>query len=420
MNVSGQGSPTMQSNATSIMNETILPEACSDFLLPQLTEHLYNLRHPESSSTVNIIRDIFSQLVLPIIMAIGIFGNLFTLLILSQKKMHHKLKPLELSSHIGLVALATSDLLYCLSHFPKAFFPNTVSLDRHLMIYETYHNGFVNLFVMSSTWLTVLIAVSRCLVVCDPLHAEARINVKSVIIAVIIIAIVSIIFTLPRFLALHIQGHVCTWENGTLDMVYLSTQHHDRLIVSESYVYKILGSLINCVAPFIILLVSNVLLIMALMRSQRWQQSNVTNSTHTNTHQSDSTKRLTITLIVIVIFFLVLVTPADMLHFHATFKKLMNESNDGMSEENVSDFNRTEIAIIVLNTIQALNFTINFTLYYIALVPFLRYKLSVQKLCLIIGCCPVFIKYNNNTDNDSNYMEQQQRSIEKFVQEPYR
>ncbi|CAH1779854.1 unnamed protein product [Owenia fusiformis] len=307
---------------------------------------------------------------------------------------------------------------------------------------------------MSSTWLTVLIAVSRCLVVCDPLHAEARINVKSVIIAVIIIAIVSIIFTLPRFLALHIQGHVCTWENGTLDMVYLSTQHHDRLIVSESYVYKILGSLINCVAPFIILLVSNVLLIMALMRSQRWQQSNVTNSTHTNTHQSDSTKRLTITLIVIVIFFLVLVTPADMLHFHATFKKLMNESNDGMSEENVSDFNRTEIAIIVLNTIQALNFTINFTLYYIALVPFRKsvhtalqsckclmnrfrvqklqsdktgseYKFSAmtstsEKLCLIIGCCPVFIKYNNNTDNDSNYMEQQQRSIEKFVQEPYR
>ena len=50
----------------------------------------------------------------PIVCALGLVGNLLSLVVLTTEKLHRTLTKMEVSAHIGLIALAVSDFLFCL------------------------------------------------------------------------------------------------------------------------------------------------------------------------------------------------------------------------------------------------------------------------------------------------------------------
>ncbi|KAK3757962.1 hypothetical protein RRG08_058276 [Elysia crispata] len=50
----------------------------------------------------------------PIVCALGLVGNLLSLVVLTTEKLHRTLTKMEISAHIGLIALAVSDFLFCL------------------------------------------------------------------------------------------------------------------------------------------------------------------------------------------------------------------------------------------------------------------------------------------------------------------
>ena len=59
--------------------------------------------------------------------------------------------------------------------------------------------GLINVFKVSSTWLTVNMAVGRYIAICHPLHARGYIGQQGTLIAVASIFVGSVVFNLPRF-----------------------------------------------------------------------------------------------------------------------------------------------------------------------------------------------------------------------------
>jgi hypothetical protein len=91
-----------------------------------------------------------------------------------------RLQPLERSALVGLGALALSDLLFCLVGLPSAWLAPTGSLlddgapfAAHLAFYyKAYQPPLQNMFLFSSTWIAVAIAVERFIAVINPIRAR--------------------------------------------------------------------------------------------------------------------------------------------------------------------------------------------------------------------------------------------------------
>ena len=89
---------------------------------------------------------------------------------------------------------------------------------------------------------------------------------------------------------------------------------------------------------------------------------------------SESTHRITMTLIIIVIMYILLVTPAETMAFLYDMVVL----DSGM-------MNPYNVAILIVNTVQAMNFAFNFILYCIINVHFR--KTVKDLMCLCLRCC---------------------------------
>ena len=75
----------------------------------------------------------------------------------------------------GLVALAVSDLFFCLTVIPHAWVDKMrFQFDSRGfdLYYTAYGDAIVNSFITSSTWLTVAMATSRYLAVVHPIRAR--------------------------------------------------------------------------------------------------------------------------------------------------------------------------------------------------------------------------------------------------------
>ena len=78
---------------------------------------------------------------------------------------------------------------------------------------------FLNITQLSSTWLTVNIAIGRYFAICRPLHAKGFISIKSIRIAIVTIFFFSIFFNLPKFFSLYYDSQDChqmLYEGGVV------------------------------------------------------------------------------------------------------------------------------------------------------------------------------------------------------------
>lgn len=91
-----------------------------------------------------------------------------------------KLQPLERTALVGLGLLALSDLMFCLVGVPAAWLPSNAgsmvtagssggTLGQY---YTIYRYPLHNLFLVSSSWIAVTIAIERCIAVGCPIRAR--------------------------------------------------------------------------------------------------------------------------------------------------------------------------------------------------------------------------------------------------------
>jgi hypothetical protein len=309
----------------------------------------------EAIQVLEDIKFVIRRYINPGVCVFGIFGNMFNLLVLTRRRLQSTMDcSMERAAHLGLITLAISDMLYCLVTLPSAFLARGRALfteDQAVLMYiQMYQQCFQNIFVHTSIWLTVIMAAGRYAAICRPLQARYLVGINATRVAVTLTFVLWAMLELPRFWSHFVHTIPCSTPYP----------HHVHLVdlgpflksvslkVTFDYIWSILGFFI----PISVLAYCNIHLIRALRESSRVRQLYRVHPRST-THGS----RITPTLVAIVCLLLILVSPSEFLHFY--FFAIKGSS--------VEPFN---LAIVVTNLLQSMNFSCNFVLYCLVNVHF--------------------------------------------------
>jgi len=247
--------------------------------------------------------------------------------------------------------LAVSDALFCIAVLPRAYIGAAAFGFRRYdfrIVYAAYGDTLVNTFIVSSTWLTVAMAVSRYVAICHPLHARQIIGRTFATLTLAGVFVISVLANIPRFLRQQIVAIPCL-EGGHyyyVDVGWLVL--HQTAERAYHWTYFV----VCIMTPFIFLIFCNVNLIIELRRSLRLRVETTGSRVGRGGSDSSAANRITLTLIVIVAMYFVLVMPAEMMNFVrevAVSNRLYVDSYN--------------MAVAIANAFQAVNFALNFILY---------------------------------------------------------
>ena len=298
-----------------------------------------------------------------VIVALGVFGllgNIVNLFVLTRRSLLSTLSRMEKFACSGLVALATSDLFFCVAVLPLA----VVDLHRHIftsrslaLYYVVYNNAVINVCITFSTWLTVTLAVGRYYAICSPMRARQMTGLTTARWAIAILMINCLVFNSPRFWFDVIEEVPC--PNG--EPIYFRERNlRDRKTFYLIYTWSYF--VLAIFLPLIVLTYCNMYLIRALRRSSSGRSgSTLMREGAPTAHAQAQARSSTLTLIILVLMFTFFVCPGEIANF--------------ARETVLADVHMTDsynMAIAVVNTLQTINFSFNFVLYSAINVHFRR------------------------------------------------
>ena len=304
---------------------------------------------------------------LPTICACGFLGNVLILIVLGQTRLRHSFRQTELSANIGLIALAVADLLFCFTAFPSTFLPKTMVFKSKgfLLYYGCYCAAVINIFIMTSTWITVTMATERYLAICHPLKSRKIISFQRTKAVIIIVYISSAVFNVPVF-----------WRNTIVKKGHSNeTEYHVlpyQVNANFDHAYRASWAIFGNFLPLIILLFCNTALMRQIHKShalrKKMNESITKRSKKQHQHQ-EANYRITITLIAIVVMFFILVAPSELVK-HVIYLSGGNSLANNYTYQTIE---------IITNIMQTVNFSANFILYCIV-NPSFR-KLAKELFC---------------------------------------
>ena len=350
-----------------ISNYTISLPICVQWKRNTSNESVSKLVGPQFYHVIEII--------IVIVCVCGVIGNTLNLIVLTRRRLLMSVDILAKSAKYGLIALALSDMLFCLSvilHILMSMADMWV-----FRFVRPYGVGCINLFLMISTWLTVFMAVNRYFVVVYPLLARHKVSIRGTCWTILAVYVVSCFLTAPYFM--HVRVRMCyNVVQEELSSEYVFNALGDRLSSGLRlyiiWIWPILADFI----PIAILAYCNGSLIRAMraaiiLRKQTCQGQKV----------KDSSQTVTLTLIIIVVMLLVLASPAETLKYINPYK--------------YGDVGRVLAA--VANMLQTLNFASNFLTYCVVSQDFRQTVISTFACRLM-----------RKTSSAGNYFVQTQRS----------
>ncbi|CAG2239618.1 unnamed protein product [Mytilus edulis] len=253
-----------------------------------------------------------------------------------------------------------------------------------ILYYEWLGSSLITVFIITSTWLIVVMAGERYLAVCHPFKARKIISLKKTKITIFLVYMLCMIFSIPLFFENILKKTKCV-DNTVLYEITARKEYGRDMIALRRMIWALLFDFIPCAA----LLYFNACLIYKIHRAKKLRKQMVNghdgnrcrfNSTTTSVttptsdpdlystvssktrsrlikpkrKQSDNAlNSVTATLVAVVVLFLILVSPSEVLKF--IYTKVTNETHGK---------NYTLLMIKhVTNFMQALNFSVNFVLY---------------------------------------------------------
>ncbi|XP_059178812.1 FMRFamide receptor-like [Physella acuta] len=329
------------------------------------------------------VESIISLYFIPFVCVLGILGNVVNLIILTRQRFQKALGKLQEAANVCLIAMAISDLMFCVLAFLTMIVPaDRIFPDRGFVFqYGRYAHGLINIFIMESTLLTVTMSLERFIPICYPLQQTLYLKkglIKRIIVSTFIFSIVFNIPVMFRFQPVVICAFSSSIDStgasfnytGNISAILTTTgplhsTPSPRVISSIRYslntvplcgstavdtAYRITWAFVGNFLPLIFLVFFNVRMYRQIMSSHKKRLAFDCEET-----MSMSSYILTLTLLAIVLMFLVLVAPSETVLF------LMQMSNS----------KNLPAVEAVLNLMQTINFSFNFFLYAI-ISPYFR------------------------------------------------
>jgi len=175
---------------------------------------------------------------------IGVLGNLLTIVILCRRRMKAAMScRIERASRAGLIGLAVADLLCSASALvvtygrgddstgqPRAAFSEAEKTRVLSVVYGPFAQ---NACVKSNTWLTVVVAVGRYMVICHPLHARYLVSVTATRFAIVAAFIAAVLIELPGLWTFTVVPLVCPSADGKPAVRYFVLDHGQLVVDSR-------------------------------------------------------------------------------------------------------------------------------------------------------------------------------------------
>ena len=298
----------------------------------------------ESSLYENMQEAVYYKII-PSILFVGLVGNAINLVVFCSRISQACVDSLERSATAGLIAIALSDLLFCLVGFPAAFAPHHAFFmaTRNNVVevmgfyYNHYKSGLINLFLLSSTWLIMVISVERYLAVCQPIRARWVISLRKTVIAQCTVVVLAIVVCLPKFLKYTPENYPCHDGCTCYYLKRVKELVQGPLAVADTIIWLVGGTLI----PLLVLVYCNIGLIVVLYQTQRLGIADPNRY---------CTRRITTVVVGIITTYFILVVPSS-------FIALMKHTGCDINTE------PWKVATLFCNLTQAVKFAFNFILY---------------------------------------------------------
>ena len=279
----------------------------------------------------------------PILFTFGIAGNTLSMAV----HLHGRLRVLPATPY--LVALAMADTLVLCVGVPhwwleKAFtfnLRNTSDAGCKVHVFLTY------LFPHISAWILVVVTVQRLASVCFPLKVKSLVTRNKNILTLVSLSLIMTVIDAPMLWAASLTDGQCGLSSFGLTFW-------------PAYVW--MDFTLANVAPFIIILISNLIIICKVLQAKRAREVNM----NVQDQQNDQVVRLTLVLLTISFVFLLCISPATVYYIFESYKLTPHEEMENFLHA-------------IIHTLLYLNNAINFILYCVT-GPIFREEL------LRIGC----------------------------------
>ena len=310
------------------------------------------------------IRHYVYYVLLPVIMALGVFGNILNLIVFTRRRLREGVSEVEKASTTGLLFLAVADLLFCLTGLVGHLLSPFKTRLAVAYYFVTYQKAVVNTLLFISTWLVVVLSVERYVAVSFPFRTRQFVRVRKTVFINLGVYVFSILFNVPLFLEYKVVRTLC--HPNYYYEVRLG--HYGSSEVFQR-VYSMVWGIMGTFLPLAILIMCNIKFLLEIYRSKmafspdRNQSTNssrgsplgAANSSNSSSTHSARLTRITIILIAIIFMFFLLVCPSMILDFLNTQSDMKKWSKDSLD--------RFRTAMVFTNLTQAINFSLNFLLY---------------------------------------------------------
>jgi hypothetical protein len=320
----------------------LLPNTSTPMLptseLPDVADNNYDTKY-------KAVYDVMNCYLTPLLCIFGFIGNFINVVVLTHRRFCMLNGGSESGSRIGLIVLALSDMLFCVVLFPRSFLYTAKSLFTSAdfwLFFQAYGTGLITTFILSSTWITVALAMLRYLAICHPFRLRKLDGNRCSKIAYSIMFASSMLMNIPSFFQFQIMSF--EFQNSTVYLIDIGYMDHRRL---PGKIFQVFRLLFFLVFPLALLVFCNISLINALRKSQRIREQ-----LRVPSHISNTKNRITSMLIIVSVSFLVLVLPSEIMDFFIEFVKM--------------DYQRTEVFMLmrsVANLLQLIAFSCNFLIY---------------------------------------------------------
>ena len=246
------------------------------------------------------------KIVSPLLMIVGISGNLLSLWVLSRKRMRYTTS----SVYLRLLAIVDTGVILLPVLRNLIYYYTAVNIRELSMFACKFHSWLSTSVLAISFWLLPVIAMDRLILVKYPIWAKAHCTRRSAIIAAVVLMTI-VLCTSSHILIYQARIEVFVSSNTTTEPVLVDVKCTPGSVWYKKFYNKtwpVIMFVLYTLTPLVILVTSNVLLVREL--TKRTHQNQARRSLEAKNEQEQRDLRsITKMLVVVCVFFIVISVP---------------------------------------------------------------------------------------------------------------